>query len=57
MDKQQGPDYFREAFAGDWLKSHGVEGKLVVLTEGPSSRHPYANNRMELIDLSREAGE
>ncbi len=41
-------------FAREWLKSHGVEGNLVVLTEGPSIRHPEANNRMELIDLSRE---
>ncbi len=44
------------AFARDWLKSHGVEGNLVVLTEGPSSKHPEANNRMELIDLGRTAG-
>jgi len=31
-----------------------VEGNLVVLTEGPSMRHPQANNRMEIIDLSRK---
>jgi len=41
-------------FARNWLQSHGLEGNLVVLTEGPSRRHPEANNRMELIDLSRE---
>ncbi|MBW2122477.1 MAG: pyruvate kinase [Deltaproteobacteria bacterium] len=41
------------AFARNWLESHGVEGDLVILTEGPSSKHPEANNRMELIDLSR----
>ena len=40
-------------YARKWLRSHGVEGNLVVLTEGPSSKHPDANNRMELIDLSR----
>jgi pyruvate kinase len=40
-------------FIRDWLQSHGVEGDLVVLTEGPSSKHPEANNRMELMDLSR----
>ncbi len=44
------------AFARDWLKSHGVEGDLVVLTEGPSSRHPDANHRMELFDLARSPG-
>jgi len=40
-------------FARDWLRSHGLDGKLVILTEGPSSRHPETNNRMEIIDLSR----
>jgi pyruvate kinase len=34
-----------------WLAQHGLEGKLVLLTEGPSSRRPEANNRMEIIDL------
>jgi pyruvate kinase len=43
------------AFVRDWLRSHGVEGNLVVLTEGPSSKHPEANNRMEIIDLTRTA--
>jgi len=34
-----------------WLQTHGVEGDLVILTEGPSSKHPEMNNRMEIIDL------
>ena len=42
-----------KAFARDWLRSHGVEENLVVLTEGPSSKHPEAHNRMELIDLGK----
>ncbi|MHC4508578.1 MAG: pyruvate kinase, partial [Planctomycetota bacterium] len=42
------------AYIRDWLRSHEVEGNLVVLTEGPSSKHPEANNRMELIDLTRK---
>jgi pyruvate kinase len=41
------------AFARNWLQTHGLEGNLVVLTEGPSPEHPKANHRMELIDLSR----
>jgi pyruvate kinase len=45
------PDDWK-TFARNWLQSHGIEGDLVVLTEGPSSKHPDANNRMELIDLS-----
>jgi pyruvate kinase len=38
-------------YARDWLRLHRVEGNLVILTEGPSPKHPEANNRMELIDL------
>jgi pyruvate kinase len=40
-------------FARNWLRSHGLDGELVILTEGPSSKHPESNNRMEIIDLSR----
>ncbi len=43
-----------KAFSRGWLKSHELEGNLVVLTEGPSLRHPEGNHRMELIDLKRE---
>jgi pyruvate kinase len=41
------------AFAREWLREHKLDGDLVVLTEGPSPRHPEANNRMEIIDLRR----
>jgi pyruvate kinase len=44
------------AFAWDCLRSYGLEGELVILTEGPSSKHPEANNRMEIIDLRRGRG-
>ncbi len=40
-------------FINKWLDSHGVEGNLVVLTEGPSTRRPEVNNRMEILDLNR----
>jgi pyruvate kinase len=36
-----------------WLRSHGIEGELAILTEGPSSKYPNTNNRMEIIDLSQ----
>ncbi len=36
------------------LQSHGLEGRYVVLTEGPSRINPQNNNRMEIIDLERE---
>ena len=40
-------------FARTWLRSHGLDGDMVILTEGPSSKHPETNNRMEIIDLSK----
>jgi pyruvate kinase len=42
-----------KSYVGKWLRDHEIKGDLVVLTEGPSTRHPEANNRMEIIDLSR----
>ena len=49
------PVYVRE-HPTDWkplikekLESEGVEGNLVILTEGPSRRHPDRNNRMEIL--------
>jgi len=41
------------SYARKWLQDHGVHGDLVILTEGPSSKHPDANNRMELMELRR----
>jgi pyruvate kinase len=35
-----------------WVGDHGLEGKLVVLTEGPSSKHPEASHRIEIIELA-----
>ena len=42
------------AYARKWMEEHEVPGSLVVLTEGPSAKHPRANNRMEIIDLDRK---
>ncbi len=41
------------SYARKWMDAHEVAGNLVVLTEGPSAKHPGANNRMEIIDLNR----
>jgi len=41
-----------KGYIGRWLGDHGVPGKLAVLTEGPSSKHPDANHRMEIVDLT-----
>ena len=40
-----------DSFVRSWLKRHQVKGDLAILTEGPSTRHPEAHNRMEIIDL------
>ena len=42
------------AYARQWVREHELESKLLVLTEGPSSKNPHANHRMEIIDLSHE---
>jgi len=41
------------SFIREWLHVHEIEGNIVVLTEGPSPKHPEANNRMEIIDLGK----
>ena len=46
------PDDWRK-WTQDWLESHNIEGKFVVMTEGPSSKHPDRNIRMEIIDLRK----
>ncbi|MEJ2170322.1 MAG: pyruvate kinase [Desulfobacterales bacterium] len=47
------PDDWR-AWSRNWLAKQGLSGDLVVLTEGPSSKRPDRNNRMEIIDLTRK---
>jgi pyruvate kinase len=49
---------FEPAHPEDWtnyvrrcLETFEITGDFAVLTEGPSSKHPEANNRMEIIDL------
>jgi pyruvate kinase len=42
-----------KAFAREWLREHSMDGDIVILTEGPSSKHPEANDRMEIINLRR----
>ncbi|MEW5908567.1 MAG: pyruvate kinase [Thermodesulfobacteriota bacterium] len=40
-----------KGYIREWLAEYGMEGTLVLLTEGPSSKHPKDNHRMEIIDL------
>ncbi len=46
------PDDWKQ-WARKWLQTTGEAGHLVVLTEGPSKKHPHRNNRMEILDLGR----
>ncbi len=46
------PENWR-AYVKDWLSSQKIEGDFVVLTEGPSSKHPEANRRVEIIEIER----
>jgi pyruvate kinase len=43
-------------WARKWLQDQKVSGNMVVLTEGPSAKHPASNNRMEIINLEGEEG-
>jgi pyruvate kinase len=42
-----------KTYIKEWLKSNDITGDIVVMTEGPSSKRPDANYRMEIIDLGR----
>jgi pyruvate kinase len=41
------------SYARKWVEDHDLEGNLVILTEGPSPKHPEANHRMELVEIKR----
>ena len=43
-------------YVSAWLNSQGIEGRLAVLTEGPSAKYPQANNRLEIVNLPRNPG-
>lgn len=42
-----------KSYIQNWLQAQGLGGDLVLLTEGPSTKNPESNNRMEIIDLRR----
>jgi pyruvate kinase len=37
-----------------WREDKKLTGRYIVLTEGPSRKHPDRNNRMEIIDLGKQ---
>ncbi len=52
------PDYPEDwnTYAREWVRREKLDGRYVILTEGPSPRYPEGNNRMEIIDLERQGG-
>jgi pyruvate kinase len=40
-----------DSYVRRWVEMYQVPGDMAILTEGPSTRHPEANNRMEIINL------
>jgi pyruvate kinase len=46
------PDRWRE-WCRQWRSEQHLSGRYIVLTEGPSRKHPDRNNRMEIIDLGK----
>jgi pyruvate kinase len=51
------PDHPKDwtSYVRDWAGTHETQGDLAILTEGPSSQHPEANNRMEIIQIRSTA--
>ncbi|RQW90100.1 MAG: pyruvate kinase [Geobacter sp.] len=49
--KQQDHPEDWNVFIKQWISDRGLDGDMVILTEGPSSKHPDANHRMDIIDL------
>jgi pyruvate kinase len=37
----------------NWFEVQELSGELVVMTEGPSRKHPERNNRMEIVNLRK----
>jgi pyruvate kinase len=50
VHEEEHPENWR-AYVKQWLARHDVQGGLVVVTEGPSSKHPDTNHRVEILDL------
>ena len=52
LHEPQHPENWKD-FVKRWLGELGLAGNIVVLTEGPSTKNPEVNNRMEIIDLGQ----
>ena len=43
-----------KSWTRNWLERHEVTGDFVVMTEGPSAKHPERNTRMEIVELAKK---
>lgn len=41
------------SYVKKWVSEHGLSGEVAIVAEGPSTKHPEANHRMEVIDLGQ----
>jgi len=49
------PDQWK-GYLKQWLSAQGLAATLAILTEGPSTKHPETNHRMEIVDLRQGSG-
>jgi pyruvate kinase len=54
VDIVDDPDNWRD-FAGGWLRQQGLTGHRAMLVAGPSTHHPDANHRIEVMRLADQA--
>lgn len=40
-------------FIKNWVTNRGLAGEFIILAEGPSTKHPDSNHRLEIIDLNQ----
>jgi hypothetical protein len=41
------------SYVKKWVSEHELPSEVAIVAEGPSTKHPEANHRMEVIDLGR----
>jgi pyruvate kinase len=46
-----------EKYARDWIKGHGLEGNLALLTQGTALGKEGGTNKLEVIDLNKPSSE
>ncbi len=52
IEESEHPKEWTE-YAQKLITDHGLKGKCILQTEGPSPDHPYRNNKVEIIPLNQ----